>query len=108
MKIRDLPLDLPASYWLSLAEYNQVREIKMINARILILQGERDYQVTMEDFELWKNALSNKRNVTFKSYLKLNHLFMEGEGPSYPSEYGNKSVIPEYVIRDIANWVLRK
>jgi len=38
-------------------------------------------------------------------YEKLNHLFLEGEGASYPKEYYEASNIPEYVIKDIADWV---
>jgi hypothetical protein len=34
---------------------------------MLILQAERDYQVTMEDFAVWKKALAGRSNVTFCS-----------------------------------------
>lgn len=104
----NLPLNLQASYWKSLMDYNQVNEIKTVGARVLILQGERDYQVTMEDFNLWKKALKTHVNVDFKSYSKLNHLFLEGEGKSYPAEYQIESNIPPYVIKDISNWILDK
>ena len=52
-------------------EVNEVlpRIAKDLNARILILQGERDYQITMEDFEDWKKALKKKKQVsTHMSY----------------------------------------
>jgi len=101
-----LPLDLSPSYWKSLLAYDQVSEMKAVNTKILILQGERDYQVTMEDFQLWKNVLKNNSRVSFISYPKLNHLFLEGEGPSYPSEYQVQGYIPDYVIKDIADWIL--
>jgi len=54
---------------------------------MLILQGERDYQVTMDDFSKWRRALGERSNVKFKSYPGLNHLFMDGTGPSRASEY---------------------
>ena len=72
---------------------------------LLILQGERDYQVTMEDFGRWQAALQGRENVTFKSYPALNHLFMEGEGPSSPAEYEQAGYVAEEVIRDIASWI---
>lgn len=43
--------------------------------------------------------------ATFKSYQKLNHLLMEGEGVSQPMEYQKPNNIPEYVVNDIANWI---
>ena len=105
--VLDLPLGLPSSYWKSLINYQQLEEIKLVEARILVLQGERDYQVTMQDFTIWKKALISHKNAQFKSYSKLNHLFMEGDGPSRPGEYQVEGNIPDYVIDDIANWIMK-
>ena len=44
-------------------------------------------------------------DVTFKSYPKLNHLLLEGEGKSLPAEYAQPGHIPDYVLDDIANFV---
>ena len=101
-----LPLNLPNSCWCSLLQYNQVEEIQTVKVKILLLQGERDYQVTMEDFRLWQAALKDNESATFKSYPKLNHLFLEGEGPSLPSEYQQQGSIPAYVLKDISDWIL--
>jgi uncharacterized protein len=95
----------PAEYWISINEYNQVETAKKLKQPILILQGERDYQVTMIDFSIWKQALQDKKNSTFKSYPKLNHLFLEGEGKSNKEEYEKRGSVPEYVIKDIADWM---
>ena len=46
---------------------------------MLVLQGERDYQVP-EDFANWKAALGARPDVTLKSYPALNHLFIAGTG----------------------------
>ena len=72
---------------------------------MLILQGERDYQVTLEDLAGWKTYLSGQSNVEFKTYPKLNHLFLEGEGKSAPAEYLDPGHVPVYVIDDIARWI---
>ena len=53
---------------------------------MLILQGERDYQVTMQDFAGWRRALGSRKDVTFISYPKLNHCFIEGAGKCTPAE----------------------
>ena len=58
-------------------------------------------------FELWKSGLKGSARVTFKSYPKLNHLFLEGEGKSLPAEYRKPGHIPDYVFADIADFVNR-
>ncbi|KAA6351544.1 Esterase EstD [termite gut metagenome] len=78
---------------------------KKLSLPILIFQGERDYQVTMADFELWRTALSAKPNVSFKSYPLLNHLYQEGNGRSIPSEYNNANPVPQYVMDDIVAFI---
>ena len=100
-----LPIGLNANYWLFLHHYHQIETAKKLNIPILILQGQRDYQVSMADFDLWKKELDKSKNVTFHSYPKLNHLFMEGEGKSTPAEYETPGHVAEYMIDDIANWV---
>jgi dienelactone hydrolase len=104
-----MPMGIPAGYWLYLNNYHQTEVAAQLKTSMLILQGERDYQVTMVDFGLWKKALVKNADVTFKSYPKLNHLFIEGEGPakSTPSEYEVPSHVAGYVINDIADWIAK-
>jgi len=74
---------------------------------MLILQGERDYQVTMAEFARWKAALGNRPDVTFHTYPALNHLFIAGTGLSVPAEYQSAGHVSEDVVRDIASWIKR-
>ncbi|KYH31771.1 alpha/beta hydrolase family protein [Clostridium tepidiprofundi DSM 19306] len=101
----EILINVPAGYWVDLKQHNIAEIVKKSKKPMLILQGERDYQVTMKDFQLWKKLLSNRKNVEFKSYKKLNHLFMEGTGKSSPNEYYIENHIPQYVIDDISNWI---
>ncbi len=73
----------PAAYWLDLRGYQPEVSAKSISRPLLILQGERDYQVTMEDFRNWKTALNDNHQVTFKSYPDLNHLMIAGDRKEY-------------------------
>lgn len=98
-------LGVPGSYWLDLAKYDVVAVVKKVQVPSLIIQGERDYQVTMTDFNSWKKELAGNTNTTLKSYPKLNHLFIEGEGKSTPSEYQREGFIPAYVVEDIGKWI---
>lgn len=104
-KPEELPLNLPAPYWQSLMKYQQVEVAKKLKQPILVLQGERDYQVTMTDFDLWKKALGDKSKNSFISYPALNHLFMKGDGKSMPSEYETQGNVEEKVVTDISDWI---
>jgi fermentation-respiration switch protein FrsA (DUF1100 family) len=102
---KELLLGVPASYWLSLRDYRPAEVAVRIKQPLLILQGERDYQVTMADFRGWQKALAGRPNATLKSYPKLNHLFAEGEGKSKPDEYMKAGHVAAEVIDDIVGWI---
>ena len=99
-------MNIPRSYWLALKGYNPPALAATLRSRLCILQGERDYQVTMTDFGNWKSALGNRKDIVLKSYPALNHLFEEGVGKSTPAEYFKAGHIAGEVIEDIANWTL--
>lgn len=99
-------LGAPGSYWIDLRGYNPPAVAATLASPMLVLQGERDYQVTMKDFENWKTSLAAKKDVTFKSYPSLNHLFISGQGKITPAEYEVAGNVDKEVIEDIARWVL--
>ncbi|WP_394850963.1 alpha/beta fold hydrolase [Pendulispora brunnea] len=94
------------AYFLDVRGYDPPAVARSLSCRILVLQGERDYQVTKNDFEGWKAALAGKPTVSFKSYPSLNHLFVRGEGASTPAEYQRAGHVDEEVVKDVSNWVL--
>lgn len=98
-------LGVPPAYWLDLRGYHPPAAAARLRQPLLVLHGERDYQVTMEDYEGWKKGLAEKKDVTFKSYPKLNHHFMEGEGPGTPADYDKPGHVAPAVIEDIAAWI---
>lgn len=106
-RLEQLAAGVPASYREDLETYDPVATARQLEMPFLVLQGERDYQVTMREFELWQSGLDGNGDVTFRSYPKLNHLFLEGEGPSLPAEYNRPGRIPDYVFADIADFVDR-
>jgi dienelactone hydrolase len=101
----EMPLGAPASYWLDLRDYRPAEVARTLKQPMLILQAERDYQVTMDDFENWKKALAGRTNVEFRTYPKLNHMFLEGEGVSSDEEYVKPGHVSQRVVDDIAAWV---
>lgn len=103
-----LPPGFPKSYALFELNYKPVEVAAGLKLPILVLQGERDYQVTMQDFGLWRSGLLRSKNAVFKSYPKLNHLLQEGSGKATPAEYQHASPVPAYVMDDIASFVRGK
>lgn len=101
----ELPWDLPGRYWLDMRSYKPVEVARRIEKPILVLQGESDYNVTMQDFQGWKSALGTRPNVQFKSYPRLNHLFIAGEGKTKLDEFYSPGNVATEVINDIAAWV---
>lgn len=103
---QDLPLGAPASYWLDLRPYNPVTLAASLGKPMLILQGGRDYQITVDDdLSLWEAALAAVPNVTIRVYPSLNHLFAPGEGPSSPAEYEPAQHVDPLVVADIKDWL---
>lgn len=100
-----LPFNSPAGYWLDLRNYNPAVEAKTITQPILILQGQREYQVTMDDFNRWKKELDGKPNVEFKLYPDLNHLFISGKDKCRPEEYMTPGHVADEVVNDIVAWI---
>ncbi len=98
-------LGMPVSYLLDLKGYDPVTEAKKLTIRMLFLQGERDFQVPMKDFALWKTGLAGRKDVTFQSFPTLNHLFVTGEGKSTEAEYRKPGHVAPEVIDAIAKWV---
>lgn len=93
------------SYWEFILSYNPVEHAKTINEKVLVLQGMRDYQVTMDDYNLWLEAFGDSELWTFKLYESLNHLMISGEGKPSNIEYSNPGNVDNAVITDIATWI---
>ena len=98
-------LGVPTAYWLDLQGYRPAELAKSLAVPMLILQGERDYQVTLQDFKNWQVALTGRSTAQLKTYTDLNHLFMTGSGQSAPQEYQRPGHVAAVVIDDIAAWV---
>lgn len=97
-------------YFKEMGEHPASNYLKDLDKPILVMQGEKDFQVSVEkDFNGYKSLLRDKDNVTFKLYENLNHIFMPsvyGEIKKARKEYKVEQHIETYVIDDIANWIL--
>lgn len=97
----------PAAYWLDLRGYDPPRVAAGLKQRILVLQGARDYQVSLADYDRWKSALGGRTTAAFRLYDSLNHIFLPGEGRSLPAEYYQPGRIPSEVFVDMAEFINR-
>lgn len=99
-------LGLPARYWLDLNHYDPIATARAISTPLLILQGERDYQVTpQDDFVRWQEAFADNPRVTLIEYPRLSHLFMPAGDPPGPRDYQVPAHVDAKVIDDIAHWI---
>lgn len=102
----DLPFGWPASYWLDLRGDDPVATAATLDRPMLILQGGRDYQVTVEDdLTAWRAGLAHRPDVTIRVYDADNHLFFPGSGPSTPAEYEPPQHVDPTVVADIVEWL---
>jgi dienelactone hydrolase len=102
----ELPFGAPAPYWLDLRAYDPAATAAGLGKPMLILQGGRDYQVTVaDDLAGWRAALAGRPDVTIRVYDADNHLFFTGTGPSTPAEYEPAQHVDPAVVTDIADWL---
>ena len=94
-----------SSYWKWLAAYDILQAADEITEPVLLLQGEEDYQVTMEDFGIWKEAVGGKENWKLVSFPGLTHLFMPGQKSEGSAAYARTANVDAQVIADIAAFV---
>jgi hypothetical protein len=102
----ELPFGAPAPYWLDLRTYDPAGTAAGLGKPMLIVQGGRDYQVTVaDDLAGWRAALADRPDVTIRVYDADNHLFFTGTGPSTPAEYEPAQHVDPAVVADIADWL---
>lgn len=98
----------PKSYWADVDTYDPVAAMAVApRIPVLVLQGARDYQVTLEDFGGWKRSFGGETRATFRLYPLLDHRFVQGQGAPSPADYHRGGNVAPQVVRDIAAWVTR-
>lgn len=100
-----LILNLPAKYWYQLNQAKAENYMDSLKCDVLIIQGEEDFQVFMEeDFTAWQDLTKGMKNVMMKSYPTLNHLFMTSINGDI-SDYEVPSHVDQIVIDDMSSWI---
>ncbi|ONF73162.1 hypothetical protein AVR91_0207790 [Amycolatopsis keratiniphila subsp. keratiniphila] len=102
----NLPFGMPARYWLDMRAYDPVAVASTLDLPMLFMQGERDYQLTIDgDLAGWRTGLAHRPDVTFRTYAADDHMFFPGTGPSMPEDYAHPHHVDPEVVADIADWL---
>ncbi|WP_228641598.1 alpha/beta fold hydrolase [Microtetraspora sp. AC03309] len=102
----ELPFGYSGAYCLDLRGYDPVATAATLVKPMLILQGGRDYQVTVaDDLSRWRAGLAHRTDVTIRVYDADDHMFFPGSGPSTPADYESPQHVDPAVIADIADWL---
>ena len=98
-------------YFKEMGEPTVESYLKSTEKPILVMQGERDFQVKADtDFRMYKEILADHPDATFILYENLNHAFVPsvyGSLLKAKQEYAKEQHIGEDVISDIARWIWR-
>jgi len=101
----ELPLRLPASYWLDLRTYHPTTTAAGLTIAMFFSQGGRDYQVPPSELTAWRTDLVGHPNATFKTYPAMDHLLLTGSGRAMPAECGMPGRVDLQLVADLAAWV---
>ena len=101
-------LSAPASYWIDINNYDQLASARRFTKKILVIQGENDFQVSVQDFNIWRAALASNRNASFKLYPDLNHLLSSQKQKGNGMQYRTPANVSPKLIDDIAVWIKGK
>ncbi len=108
-ELKHLGTNAMLPYYDYMINYNPIDTIKKLDCKVLIAQGNRDYQVRYDqEYNRYFNSLNTYDHVSFKLFEGLNHLLMFGTKPSTPSEYYVPGNVDEQVTKYIAEWMLNK
>jgi pimeloyl-ACP methyl ester carboxylesterase len=99
----ELPFGAPASFWIDQRDYDPVGTAAKLDVPILVLQGGRDYQVTVaDDLPAWRAGLPEATITVLDAD---NHVFFPGTGPSTMADYQVPGHLDPAVVSTIVNWL---
>jgi alpha-beta hydrolase superfamily lysophospholipase len=97
---------LGPAYYLSLQRYDCVATARSLPQPILILQGGRDYQVTVaDDLVRWQRGFAGRPAVEVVRLARADHLFADGSGRSTPLDYARPAHVAPEAVAAVARWI---
>lgn len=99
-------LGAPQSYWRDLASRDGIAAAKKLGKPVLLLRGDRDYQVIEEDTAAWRKGLGDAQGIEIATIPGANHLFIAGTGKPGPREYETPGHVDGRVIDKLSAFLL--
>ncbi|MBD8501214.1 alpha/beta fold hydrolase [Paenibacillus arenosi] len=104
--VDNLPPNFPmAKWWMDFRNNYAAEAAKKQTVPLFVIQGDNDVQVDKSHLDMWKKELTQRNNVEYKLYPKLNHFFIPSEQPSTGAEYAIPGNVPLEVAEDVAKWI---
>jgi predicted alpha/beta-hydrolase family hydrolase len=97
-------LGLPASYWRSLMARDHIAALHNVKVPLLVLQGNRDAQVTRQDYDMVTAAVPPDKLET-DYFTGLNHIFIPAPEGANGSEMAIGARVADQVINRISTWI---
>jgi len=98
-------LGMPFSYWHDWSQRDGVAMVKQLGKPVLVLHGDRDYQVIDADIAVWRAGLAATKLAAFVTLPGDNHLLVTGSGPPNPTEYKLPAHVDARAIDQIVRFI---
>lgn len=93
-------LGAPFRYWREVDSKDAAAAAKALGKPVLVLRGDRDYQVVEADLAKYRVA-----GLRVETLAADNHLFMPGSGKPSPAEYQVAGHVDPKVVERVTEWV---
>ncbi len=104
-KAQGTVLGAPAAYWRDWAARDGIAVAKTLGAPLLVMRGDRDYQVNEVDWAGWKKGMAGVKGAQLVEVPGANHLFVVGTGKPGPAEYDVAGHVAPSVLTAIEKFV---
>ena len=71
----------------------------------MVIAGSNDYEVSVDDYNAWAQALSDNDQADLKFYKDLDHLFMVRHTQSKPADSLTEGTLSPALIKDLVSFV---
>ena len=94
-----------SSFWLEIKNYDALSMVKNIKEPVMVIAGSNDYEVSVDDYNAWAQALSDNDQADLKFYKDLDHLFMVRHTQSKPADSLTEGTLSPALIKDLVSFV---